>query len=368
VSAALALAAALALFVLWRVLAPSGTAIDPARTADGSVSASAIDPDARASSSPMMGERTALESAVAETPPSSTPSTPTAVARTTRVDVVLTNAEAVAGPWRVQAERDRSPPPRIAGRRSTGTPAEESLDEVIEPSAVASDWLASTGERASLTLDEGRWIVRASGAEWSSESRRVTATGGTVDLALDVFIDCTVVGRCVDAEGVALGATALTLRVVAPAEEAPTVRAATCDDDGYFVFERVPARAFELAPGTNAVAFTTPQSFEARAPTTDLGAVVWPRLATLTVEVVDANGAPIAGAAVVVTGHPRGEHAATSDRDGRAFVAGVPSLEGRAHAELAGVGRGNTPFAFDARAPQKVVVRLASRADDPRKP
>jgi len=366
VSAALALAAALALFVLWHVLAPNGTAFDPARTAGGSVSASTTDTDARTSSSPM-AERMALVDAVDETSSPSNRPTPTAVARTTRIDVVLANAGGVAGPWRVHAERDRSPPPRPAGPRSASAPAETSLEDVLEPSEVASDWLASTGERASLALDDGRWIVRASGAEWSSASRRVTAAGGTVDLALDVFLDCTVVGRCVDADGAALGGTALTLRVVAPADEAPAVRATTCDDDGHFVFERVPARAFELAPGTSPIAFTTPQSFEARAPTTDLGAVVWPTLATLTIEVVDANGAPIAGAAVVVTGHPRGEHAATSDRDGRAFVGGVPSLEGRAHADLAGVGRGNTPFVFDARAPQNVVVRLASRADDPRK-
>jgi hypothetical protein len=368
--AIVALVAALALLVTWRMLASGGASFDPSReptraaegSADGLVSGS---DGSRASP-----ERVPLPSGAAPSATESVTALP-AVERTTRVVVALARPDAIDGPWRVHAERDLSPakPARGARLRMAATESANNGEHIGAESAVAleSDWLASTAEAATLVLDDGRWIVRASGAAWSSESRRITASGGTQDVALEVFSDCVVVGRCVDADGSALAGLALTWRAVANEGEAPLELSATCGSDGHFVFERVPARPFELALGRNSESFASPQTFEAHAPTTDLGTLVWPMVARLTVRVVDANGSPLSGVAVSVNGHPRGEHAATSDLEGRVVVEGVPSMEGRAHANLPGVGRGNTPFAFDARAPQEVVVRLVNRSDDPRR-
>jgi len=342
-----------------------------------------------------------------------------------RVAVALARPEAVAGPWRVRAQRlsdagaeldTRGEPaartrPASVGASPSGassdtttadlasssdarpdsalpdstrpdssrldrssarataerTTAERAADDA-RPSAAPFDspWSPDTTAVLELELAVGPWELAAHGAAWSTAPLTLDVVAATHAVVLEPRLDTRLVGRCVGRDGSPLAGVDLGLLATGTPPQRAERFAARTDVDGVFVVEAFPAGPGQLVCGDHTRPFVEPRAFEARAPTTDLGTLVFEPLAALTVEVVDAAGARLAGVDVVVTGHPLGEHRARTDLDGRILVAGVPATEGRAFADVPGLGRGNTPFQFDPSAPRTVVVRLLRREDDPR--
>jgi hypothetical protein len=369
---------------LWRSAGPPAP-IEPrsGRVDAAGAPATPFDPAAQVDRDAL---RATSDGARAPQPRAAASGTDGATTRTGRVTVALARPDAVAGPWRVRAIPRPLAPDDPTARRATAArefPSPELSPHGLEPQgppphdrpsegdstksdAADSPWSPAADLPVELELEFGAWELAAHGAAWSTAPRIVDVVAEDLAVVLEPRLDTRLVGRCVGRDGSPLADLDLGLLVAASAPLRAERFAAQTDVDGVFVVENFPAGPGQLVCGDRAQPFVAPRAFEAEAPTTDLGTLVFEPLATLTVEVVDAAGAPLAGVDVVVVGHPRGEHRARTDLDGRMLVAAVPATEGRAFADVAGLGRGNAPFQFDPSAPQPVVVRLLRREDDPR--